>query len=260
MGEQTAASICFPIRFGLWSVWSSPIRHRSGYGAQVGRKDSPAHPSTEALLASIPTSAQVFAALHDADASLNPSPKPPRSFEPPLPLVFLALGTLLACFGQAHLLYLHLLRYQFVLFGMHVAVRRHQLRHLAEQSEVIIEGRSELSFIACVALEYPKPAHDAPFHLREPHHPTKLGLLLACLAPAYLMAVCSSKMESSFCPAETCSPSNTLRWVCQTARLRSPAKWEISSEIFGAEGRSSSILRTRSACFMLYLATSTNLW
>src|SRR5918994_7928585 len=50
MGEQTAASICFPIRFGLWSVWSSPIRHRSGYGAQVGRKDSPAHPSTEALL------------------------------------------------------------------------------------------------------------------------------------------------------------------------------------------------------------------
>src|ERR671911_2293859 len=66
---------------------------------------------------------------------------------------------------------------------MHVAVRRHQLRHLAEQSKVILQGRSELSFVASVALKYPKPTHDAPIHLREPHLPSELRLL-ARLAPA----------------------------------------------------------------------------
>src|SRR5215210_8582266 len=125
MGEQIATGICFPIRFGLWSVWSSPIRHRSGYGAQVGRKDSPAHPSTEALLASIPTTAQVFAALHDADAPFYSSPKPPCPLVPSLPLVLLALLTFLARFGQAHLLYPKFCGHPFVFFGVHVAVRCH---------------------------------------------------------------------------------------------------------------------------------------
>src|SRR5215212_1762338 len=108
MGEQTATGICFPIRFGLWSVWSSPIRHRSGYGAQVGRKDSPAHPSIESFLTPIPATAQILAALHDADAPFYSSPKPPCPLEPSLPLVLLALLTFLPSFGQAYLLHPHL--------------------------------------------------------------------------------------------------------------------------------------------------------
>src|SRR5215216_1737740 len=104
MGEQTATGICFPIRFGLWSVWSSPIRHRLGYGAQVGRKDSPAHPSIESFLTPIPATAQILAALHDADAPFYSSPKPPCPLEPSLPLVLLALLTFLPSFGQAYLL------------------------------------------------------------------------------------------------------------------------------------------------------------
>src|SRR5215218_2486462 len=108
MGEQTATGICFPIRFGLWSVWSSPIRHRLGYGAQVGRKDSPAHPSIESFLTPIPATAQILAALHDADAPFYSSPKPPCPLEPSLPLVLLALLTFLPSFGQAYLLHPHL--------------------------------------------------------------------------------------------------------------------------------------------------------
>jgi hypothetical protein len=108
MGEQTATGICFSIRFGLWSVWSSPIRHRSGYGAQVGHKDSPAHPSIESFLTPIPATAQIFAALHDADAPFYSSPKPPCPLVPSLPLVLLALLTFLASFGQAYLLHPHL--------------------------------------------------------------------------------------------------------------------------------------------------------
>src|ERR687896_791980 len=108
MEEQIATGICFPIRFGLWSVWSSSIRHRSGYGAQVGRKDSPAHPSIESFLTPIPTSAQIFAALHDADAPFYSSPKSPCPLVPSLPLVLLALLTFLASFGQAYLLHPHL--------------------------------------------------------------------------------------------------------------------------------------------------------
>src|SRR5215208_5284076 len=107
MGEQTATGYCFPIRFGLWSVWSSPIRHRSGYGAQVGRKDSPAHPSIESFLTPIPATAQIFAALHDADAPFYSSPKPSCPLEPSLPLVLLALLTFLPSFGQAYLLHSH---------------------------------------------------------------------------------------------------------------------------------------------------------
>ena len=108
MEEQTATGICFPIRFGLCSVWSSPSRHRSGYGAQVGRKDSPAHPSIESLLTPIPATAQILAALHDAYAPFYSSPKPPCPLLPSLPLVLLALLTFLASFGQAYPLQPHL--------------------------------------------------------------------------------------------------------------------------------------------------------
>src|SRR5215217_3121166 len=103
MGEQTATGICFPIRFGLWSVWNSPSRQRSGYGAQVGRKDSPAHPSIESFLTPIPAPSQILAALHDADAPFYSSPKPPCPLVPSLPLILLSLGALVARFGQAHL-------------------------------------------------------------------------------------------------------------------------------------------------------------
>ena len=65
------------------------------------------------------------------------------------------------------------------------------------------------------------------------------SVLLRAL-PLRIMAMCVPQRWRVTSPvAETCSPSNTLRWVCQTARSRSPAKWEISSEIKGAEVRSS---------------------
>src|SRR5215210_808440 len=183
MGEQTATGICFPIRFGLWSVWSSPIRHRSGYGAQVGRKDSLAHPSIESFLTPIPATAQILAALHDADAPFYSSPKPPCPLVPSLPLILLSLGALVASFGQAHLLYSHLFCQPFVLFRMHVTVRRHQLRRTSELAQVIVEGWLKLGFVTGITLQDPKCAQDAPVHLREPHLPAELRLL-ARLAPA----------------------------------------------------------------------------
>jgi hypothetical protein len=66
---------------------------------------------------------------------------------------------------------------------MHVAVRCYEPWRPAEQAQVILQSWLQLSFVARVAFEYPKPAHDAPFHLREPHLPPKLGLL-AGLTPA----------------------------------------------------------------------------
>src|SRR5215211_6804911 len=47
---------------------------------------------------------------------------------------------------------------------------------------MILQGWPQLGFIAGIALQNPKPAYDAPIHLREPHLPTELGLL-TCLAP-----------------------------------------------------------------------------
>src|SRR5215208_1629796 len=68
---------------------------------------------------------------------------------------------------------------------MHVAVRRHQLRRLAEQSEVILQGRFELSFVARVALQDPKPTYDAPFDLTEPHLPTELRRVVRLASSDY---------------------------------------------------------------------------
>ena len=100
---------------------------------------------------------------------------------------------------------------------MHVAVRRYQLWRFAEQAQMILQARFELSFITRVALQYPEPAYDAP-STSESHTFLPNSVLLRAL-PLQIMAVCSSKMESSFSLAETCSASNTLRWVCETARL-----------------------------------------
>ena len=75
-----------PPMFGLWYPgWPSA---------------PPTHPSAEALLAFIPATAQIFAALHDAYASLYPGSEPPRSLEPSLPLVLLAFGALLPALGK----------------------------------------------------------------------------------------------------------------------------------------------------------------
>src|SRR5215216_8206240 len=126
--------ICSAVRFDLWPLRASPSRQRSGYSVQVGRKDSPTHPSTKALLTPISATLQKTPPLHDADASLRSRPKPPSSPEPPLLLVPFALGALPARFGQACLPYPHLFCCPFVLFGMHVAVRRHNLGCSAEQA------------------------------------------------------------------------------------------------------------------------------
>src|SRR5215210_1263281 len=171
------ASVCGPLR-------ASPSRQRSGYGVEVGRQHSPAYPSAEPFLAFIPATAQIFPPLHDADAPLYAGPKPPRPLEPPLPLVLLALDALLARFGQAHLPYPHLFCCPFVLFGVHVAVRRHELWRSTEQAQVILERRPQLGFVTGIALQDPESAHDAPIHLREPHFPPELCALRAYLAPA----------------------------------------------------------------------------
>src|SRR5215208_4169217 len=47
--------------------------------------------------------------------------------------------------------------------------------------------------------------------------------------PLRIMAVCSSKTETSFSVAGTSSPSNSLRRLCEMTCSRSPAKWESSS-------------------------------
>src|SRR5215204_2007419 len=151
MGERTAAGICSPVRFGVTASSNSPSRQRSG--------------------------------LHDADAPFYSSPKPPCPLVPSLPLMLLSLGALVARFGQAHFLYSHLFCQPFVLFRMHVTVRRHQLRRTSELAQVIVEGWLKLGFVTGITLQDPKCAHDAPVHLREPHLPAELRLL-ARLAPA----------------------------------------------------------------------------
>src|SRR4051794_17964198 len=75
--ERVTVGIGWPFWLRLWSASRSPSRQCLGYGIQLGPQHSPAHPSTEAFLASIPTSAQIFATLHDAYAPLYTRPKPP---------------------------------------------------------------------------------------------------------------------------------------------------------------------------------------
>jgi hypothetical protein len=95
-------------------------------------------------------------------------------------------------------------------------------RRSAEQAQLILQCRSESSFIARVALQDPKPTYDAPIHLREPHLPPENSVVLGALAVG-IMLVCSSKRETGFSLAESCSPSNTLRRV--SAKWLAPETW-----------------------------------
>jgi hypothetical protein len=68
---------------------------------------------------------------------------------------------------------------------VHVAIRCEEPWCSAEQSEVIVQGWPQLSFVARVALEYPKVAHDTSIHLREPHFPPKLRRLFGLASADY---------------------------------------------------------------------------
>src|SRR5215211_3006103 len=122
---------------------------------------------------------------------------------------------------------------------------------------MILQGWPQLGFIAGIALQNPKPAYDAPIHLREPHLPTELGLL-TCLAPPNYGRVLLED-GNQLLRGRNLLPFKHLRRLCEMTCSRSPAKWESSSGSLREPGASWSILCTRSACFIEALATSINL-
>jgi hypothetical protein len=121
------------------------------------------------------------------------------------------------------------------------------------------------------------PQEQAPAGLHHQHCPPGSRTHLRCLPPP-------QRATPSFRTRFACVPYPCGLWPCVPRRWRVASPWpepappqtpyggsakppaqvalrsgKGSSEILGAEGRSSSILRTRSAYFMLSLATSTNL-
>ena len=127
---------------------------------------------------------------------------------------------------------------------------------LWQTSVVVPQELASAQLVACVALEDPEPAYDAPIQPQRATLSSRTRLLGPCL---WVLCPCASRNGNQFLFGRNFFPFNTLREVCQTVCSRSPAKWESSSEILAAEGTSSSRVRTRPACLMLALATSTNL-
>jgi len=56
------------------SFRASSSRQLSGHDLQIGRENSPSHPSAEALLSFISAPSQILAALHDAYAPFYAGP------------------------------------------------------------------------------------------------------------------------------------------------------------------------------------------
>jgi hypothetical protein len=112
--------------------------------------------------------------LQSADGGFNPRPPAQPTAKPALLLLLGPLGREPSAHWQCHLLHSQGLRLPLVVGRTTSAVAARHLRRVPEARLMLLEGRHSRHAIGRIARENLVTAHDAVFHLVDPHQPTKL--------------------------------------------------------------------------------------
>src|SRR6202011_1029969 len=147
-------------------------------GKQILGNHTPAHVALKSMPSFIGGSPHGKGMLQSADGGFNPGPPAQPA---PKPALLLLLGPLRrepSARWQRHLLHSQGLRLPLVVGGKKSAVGGGHLRRSPEASLMLFEGRHPRRAIFRIARENLVTAHDAVFHLVDPHQPTKLVRLM----------------------------------------------------------------------------------
>src|SRR6266852_684168 len=167
-----------------WAVRSTDLamvpltRLKASNGKQVLGNHTPAHVALKSRLSFIGGSSHREGMLQGADGGFTTGPPAQRSPEPALLLLLRSRGRESSARRQRHLLHPQGLRLALVLSREKTAVAGGHLWRLPEAGLMLLEGWLPGRAIGRIALENLVAAHDAVFHLVNPHQPTKLVRLM----------------------------------------------------------------------------------
>src|SRR5882724_7630725 len=151
-----------------------PARLIASDGKQILGNHTPAHVALKSRRSFVGGSPHRKRMLQGADGSFTAGPPAQGSPEPALLLLLGPLGREASARRQRHFLHSKLLRLPFVFGGKKTSVGGSHLRRSSEARLLLLEGRHPGGGIVRVAGQNLVTAHDAVFHLVNPHQPTKL--------------------------------------------------------------------------------------
>src|SRR5205807_3473111 len=180
-------------------------------GKQIFGDHTPAHVALKSRVCFVRGSQHREGMLQGADGSLTAGSPAQRSPEPALLLVLGPLDGETSAPRQRHFLYPEILRRTLVLVGEKTSIARGHLRGAPEASLMLFDGRHPGCGIGRVAGQNLVGAHDAVFHLVNPHQPTKLVGLVRF--PLRITSVCGSNRLNTL-PSTWQFPPHTRSLVC----------------------------------------------